>query len=193
MWPVDAGLRPEGRSGPLVRTARAATSRTTSAGPRRGSSRRCSRPARSPAIADLGHRYMETIAPMVWEAAGREGFVTDVQAMRRRVVDHIPAKEARPAAQARARWAARHRVRGPADAARARPLRPDAAVRRTRSRALEALTAGGYVGREDGGRWPTRTGSCAPSSTDSSSATCGVRTCCPTTPTRCARSAGRSA
>ena len=34
------------------------------------------------------------IAPMVWSAAERPGFVADVQAMRRRVVDHIPAREA---------------------------------------------------------------------------------------------------
>ena len=31
---------------------------------------------------------------MVWSAAERDGFVGDVQAMRRRVVDHIPAHEA---------------------------------------------------------------------------------------------------
>ena len=37
---------------------------------------------------------METIAPMVWSAADRPDFVTDVQAMRRRVVDHIPSDEA---------------------------------------------------------------------------------------------------
>ena len=34
------------------------------------------------------------IAPMVWTAAERDGFVDDVQAMRRRVVEHIPAHEA---------------------------------------------------------------------------------------------------
>ena len=31
---------------------------------------------------------------MVWAAAERDGFVTDVQAMRRRVIEHIPAGEA---------------------------------------------------------------------------------------------------
>ena len=31
---------------------------------------------------------------MVWSAAEREGFVTDVQAMRRRVLEHIPAEQA---------------------------------------------------------------------------------------------------
>ena len=31
---------------------------------------------------------------MVWSAAERDGFVEDTQAMRRRVIEHIPAKEA---------------------------------------------------------------------------------------------------
>jgi glutamate-ammonia-ligase adenylyltransferase len=44
IWPVDANLRPEGSSGPLVRTIA-----TTSAGPRPGSSRPCSRRVRWPA------------------------------------------------------------------------------------------------------------------------------------------------
>ena len=34
------------------------------------------------------------VAPMVWGVAGRDGFVADVQAMRRRVVETIPAREA---------------------------------------------------------------------------------------------------
>ena len=34
------------------------------------------------------------VSPMVWQAVEREGFVADTQAMRRRVLDHIPAREA---------------------------------------------------------------------------------------------------
>ena len=67
---------------------------TTSGGPRRGSSRHCSRPARSPATCELGAAFVEMVSPHVWSAAEREGFVVDVQAMRRRVLDHIPAREA---------------------------------------------------------------------------------------------------
>ena len=33
-------------------------------------------------------------ADLVWGAAERDGFVEDVQAMRRRVLDHIPAHQA---------------------------------------------------------------------------------------------------
>ena len=110
---------------------------------------------------------MEIIAPLVWEAAGREGFVADVQAMRRRVVDHIPAKELD-----------RQLKLGPGGlrdiefAVQLMQLvhgRSDPTLRSANTlKGLEALTAGGYVGREDGGRWPTRTGSCARSSTASS-------------------------
>src|SRR3546814_20670583 len=37
---------------------------------------------------------MAMIAPLVWSAASRDGFVEDVQAMRRRVLDHIPSDQA---------------------------------------------------------------------------------------------------
>ncbi|KPC78962.1 hypothetical protein ADL35_19805, partial [Streptomyces sp. NRRL WC-3753] len=43
--------------------------------------------------AELGAAYIETIAPLVWQAAERDNFVPDVQKMRRRVVDTIPAHE----------------------------------------------------------------------------------------------------
>lgn len=88
---VDAGLRPEGRSGELVRTveshiayyqrwaktwefqallkARAAVGDT-----------------------ELGQRYLEALMPMVWVACEREDFVVEVQAMRRRVEQLVPAE-----------------------------------------------------------------------------------------------------
>ena len=47
IWPVDAALRPEGRSGRLVRTL-ASHPRITEPGPRPGSSRRCSKRDQSP-------------------------------------------------------------------------------------------------------------------------------------------------
>src|SRR5690606_20505535 len=40
--------------------------------------------------AELGQRYAELIAPMVWSAAERDDFVVDVQRMRRRVERHVP-------------------------------------------------------------------------------------------------------
>lgn len=62
IWQVDANLRPEGRRGPLVRTS-PATWPTTSAGPRRGSSRRCSRPARWPATRRSGRSTSRRCRP----------------------------------------------------------------------------------------------------------------------------------
>ncbi len=40
---------------------------------------------------DLGQDFVEMISPMVWRAAERENFVADTQAMRKRVIAHIPA------------------------------------------------------------------------------------------------------
>ena len=51
-------------------------------------------PRRWPATCELGRAFVDMVAPMVWSAAERDGFVADVQAMRRRVLDHIPAREA---------------------------------------------------------------------------------------------------
>jgi len=39
---------------------------------------------------DIGRQFVEITAPGVWNAAGRESFVDDVQAMRRRVEENIP-------------------------------------------------------------------------------------------------------
>ena len=126
-----------------------ATSPTTSAGPRPGSSRRCSRPA--PVAGDLDARRRSTSTrwrPLVWQAAERENFVADVQKMRRRVVENIPAAQVD-----------RELKLGPGglrDVEFAVQLlqlvhgRSDATLRSgTTLDALQALAAGGYVGRAD--------------------------------------------
>ncbi|WP_026554223.1 bifunctional [glutamine synthetase] adenylyltransferase/[glutamine synthetase]-adenylyl-L-tyrosine phosphorylase [Arthrobacter sp. 35W] len=93
LWEVDANLRPEGKDGPLVRTLdsylhyyqrwalswefQALLKARTLAGDR-----------------ELGARFEAAVAPMIWASSEREGFVESVQAMRRRVTDHIPAAEA---------------------------------------------------------------------------------------------------
>ena len=41
--------------------------------------------------AELGERYVEALLPMVWTACEREDFVPEVQAMRRRVEQLVPA------------------------------------------------------------------------------------------------------
>ncbi|HEX3791382.1 MAG TPA: bifunctional [glutamine synthetase] adenylyltransferase/[glutamine synthetase]-adenylyl-L-tyrosine phosphorylase [Pseudonocardiaceae bacterium] len=86
---VDAALRPEGKSGALVRTVD-------------GHAAYYQRWARTwefqallkarPVAGDpeLGRSYLNLVRPLVWTAADRDGFVTDVQAMRRRIEQHIP-------------------------------------------------------------------------------------------------------
>ncbi len=148
LWPVDAALRPEGKSGPLVRTlASHATYYERWAKTWEFQALLKARPiAGDP---DLGRRYMDTIAPLVWSAAERPGFVVDVRAMRRRVLDHIPSGEADrqiklgPGGLRDIEFAVQllQLVHG----------RSDTSLRSPNTlRALSALTAGGYVGRDDG-------------------------------------------
>jgi len=148
IWPVDAALRPEGSSGPLVRTL--ASHQSYYERWARTWEFQALLKAR-PVAGDraLGRAYLDAIMPMVWSASEREGFVPEVQAMRRRVVDHIPPSQA-----------ARQIKLGPGglrDVEFAVQLlqlvhgRADPSVRApTTLSALAHLTSGGYVGREDG-------------------------------------------
>jgi glutamate-ammonia-ligase adenylyltransferase len=148
IWPVDAGLRPEGKAGPLARSLPSHL----------GYYQRWAKTWEFQALLkarpvagdpDLGERYMEAIGPLVWQASERDGFVSDVQAMRRRVLDAIPGDQA-----------ARQLKLGPGglrDVEFAVQLlqlvhgRTDPTLRSPSTLvALDSLTAGGYVGREDG-------------------------------------------
>ncbi len=148
LWPVDAALRPEGKSGPLVRTlASHAAYYERWAKTWEFQALLKARPIAGDT--DLGRRYMDTIAPLVWSAAERPGFVADVRSMRRRVLDHIPSGEADrqiklgPGGLRDIEFAVQllQLVHG----------RSDVSLRSPNTlRALSALTAGGYVGRDDG-------------------------------------------
>ncbi len=148
IWPVDAALRPEGKSGPLVRTLAS----------HEGYYQRWAKTwefqallKARPVAGDLalGAAYQERITPLVWSASEREGFVTDVQAMRRRVVEHIPAAHAERQIKLGAGG-----LRDVEFAVQLLQLvhgRTDESIRAsTTLSALEYLTRGGYVGREDG-------------------------------------------
>ncbi|HEX7323118.1 MAG TPA: bifunctional [glutamine synthetase] adenylyltransferase/[glutamine synthetase]-adenylyl-L-tyrosine phosphorylase [Mycobacterium sp.] len=87
---VDASLRPEGRHGPLVRTLDAhITYYRRWAKTWEFQALLKARPAAGDA--ELGRAYLDALMPMVWTACEREDFVTDVQAMRRRVEQLVPA------------------------------------------------------------------------------------------------------
>lgn len=147
IWPVDANLRPEGRNGPLVRTLSshlAYYQRWAKTWEFQALLK--ARPvAGDPA---LGEEYVATLAPLVWQAAERENFVADVQKMRRRVVENIPAGEVErelklgPGGLRDVEFAVQmlQLVHG----------RGDASIRSGSTlEALKALGAGGYVGRVD--------------------------------------------
>ncbi|MGC0332398.1 glutamate-ammonia-ligase adenylyltransferase [Streptomyces sp. SAI-170] len=150
IWPVDANLRPEGRNGPLVRTL----SSHLAYYQRWAKTWEFQALLKARPVAgdlELGEAYVAALQPLVWQAAERENFVADVQKMRRRVVENIPAAEVD-----------RELKLGPGglrDVEFAVQLlqlvhgRTDAGLRSgTTLDALQALAAGGYVGREDAGR-----------------------------------------
>ncbi|MFJ5804708.1 bifunctional [glutamine synthetase] adenylyltransferase/[glutamine synthetase]-adenylyl-L-tyrosine phosphorylase [Streptomyces sp. NPDC093093] len=147
IWPVDANLRPEGRNGPLVRTLASHLAYYQ----RWAKTWEFQALLKARAVAGdetLGAEYIDAISPLVWQAAERENFVPDVQKMRRRVVDNIPAAQVD-----------RELKLGPGglrDVEFAVQLlqlvhgRTDATLHSgTTLDALHALAAGGYVGRAD--------------------------------------------
>ena len=88
---VDAALRPEGKRGALVRTLDSHVAYYQRwAKTWEFQALLKARPAVGDA--DLGRRYVEALAPMVWTACEREDFVPEVQAMRRRVESLVPAE-----------------------------------------------------------------------------------------------------
>jgi glutamate-ammonia-ligase adenylyltransferase len=147
LFPVDPNLRPEGRMGPLVRTL--ASHHAYYERWARTWEFQALLKAR-PAAGDLqlGRRYCAEIAPLVWSAAGRDSFVADVQAMRRKVVAHI-----RPVEADRELKLGRGGLRDVEFAVQLLQLvhgRADPSLREASTLpALDALRDGGYVGRAD--------------------------------------------
>ncbi len=147
IWDVDAGLRPEGKSGALVRTLesyldyyqrwaqtweyQALLKARTMAGD-----------------FDLGDRLVAAITPLIWQASARPNFVGDVQAMRERVTDLLPAKDAD-----RELKLGRGGLRDVEFAVQLLQMvhgRSDNMIRNPNTLlALEQLASWGYVGRED--------------------------------------------
>ena len=147
LFPVDPNLRPEGRSGPLVRTLashRAYYQRWAQTWEFQALLK--ARPVAGDAA--LGGAYAAAMRPLVWQAAQRENFVSDVQAMRRRVIGTLPAAAAGrelklgPGGLRDIEFAVQllQLVHGRLDES----LREPATLP-----ALAVLAAGGYVGRQD--------------------------------------------
>jgi [glutamine synthetase] adenylyltransferase / [glutamine synthetase]-adenylyl-L-tyrosine phosphorylase len=93
IWPVDANLRPEGRSGALVRTLASHVAYYE----RWAQTWEFQALLKARPVAgdlELGRDYVDAVAPLIWGAVDRPGFVEDARAMRRRVEENIPAKDA---------------------------------------------------------------------------------------------------
>ncbi len=147
LWQVDAALRPEGKQGPLVRTV-ASHRRYYQRWAKTWEFQALLKARHVAGDAEVGAAYEAAILPMVWEAAGRENFVEDVQAMRRRVEAHVPAREADR--QLKLGPGGLRDVEFSVQLLQLVHGRTDVSLRsRTTLEALAALSAGGYVGRAD--------------------------------------------
>lgn len=92
LWQVDPNLRPEGKSGALVRTLDSHVAYYE----RWAQSWEFQALLKARPIAGdmlLGQAYVNALAPKVWASAAREGFVESAQKMRERVTDNIPKAE----------------------------------------------------------------------------------------------------
>lgn len=147
LWPVDAALRPEGKNGPLVRTVAGHL----------GYYQRWAKTWEFQALLkarhvagdpELAQRYLDAVRPLVWQASTRENFVEDVQAMRRRVEQHVPAREADR--QLKLGPGGLRDVEFSVQLLQLVHGRMDESLRSgTTLEALEALAHGGYVARDD--------------------------------------------
>ncbi len=146
-WPVDAALRPEGKAGPLVRTLASHLAYYT----RWAKTWEFQALLKARPVAGdlaLGQDYLDALAPLVWSAGTRPGFVEDVQAMRRRVESTLKGDHAErevklgPGGLRDVEFSVQllQLVHGRAD---------DTVRSGTTLTALDQLAAGGYVGRED--------------------------------------------
>ncbi len=147
LWQVDPALRPEGKNGPLVRTVashRAYYERWAKTWEFQALLK--ARPvAGDPGV---GQAYCDAVQPMVWHASSRANFVDDVQAMRRRVEQHIPAVEADR--QLKLGPGGLRDVEFSVQLLQLVHGRADESLRTgTTLDGLDALSAGGYVGRDD--------------------------------------------
>ncbi|MGA7053539.1 MAG: bifunctional [glutamine synthetase] adenylyltransferase/[glutamine synthetase]-adenylyl-L-tyrosine phosphorylase, partial [Mycobacterium sp.] len=144
---VDAGLRPEGRSGELVRTVESHVA-YYQRWAKTWEFQALLKARAAVGDPELGERYLAALMPMVWVACERADFVVEVQAMRRRVEQLVPAD-----VRARELKLGTGGLRDVEFAVQLLQLvhgRSDESLRVASTvDALAALSQGGYIGRED--------------------------------------------
>jgi len=92
LWQVDPNLRPEGKSGALVRTVESHAN-YYERWAQNWEFQALLKARFAAGDQELAEEYLSRIKPLVWSATAREGFVEAAQKMRERVLEHIPANE----------------------------------------------------------------------------------------------------
>jgi glutamate-ammonia-ligase adenylyltransferase len=151
LWQVDANLRPEGKSGALVRSLDSHLSYYD----RWAESWEFQALLKARPIAgdsELGSEYIKRIWPKVWESTVRENFVDSVQKMRQKVTDNIPNNEVD--SQIKLGPGGLRDIEFTVQLLQLVHGRVDTSLRvRDTLGALEALSDGSYIGREDAERF----------------------------------------
>jgi len=151
LWQVDANLRPEGKSGALVRSLDSHLSYYE----RWAQSWEFQALLKARPIAGdkgLGEQYIDRIWPKVWESTVRENFVDSVQKMRQRVTDNIPTSEVD--AQIKLGPGGLRDIEFTVQLLQLVHGRVDESIRvRDTLGALKALSLAGYIGRDDAERF----------------------------------------
>ena len=147
LWQVDPNLRPEGKSGALVRTLDSHLAYYE----RWAQNWEFQALLKARSIAGdsaLGEAYVERTATLVWQSAGREGFVESAQKMRERVTDFIPENEVDR--QIKLGPGGLRDIEFTVQLLQLVHGRTDESVRvRDTLTAINALREGGYIGRMD--------------------------------------------
>ena len=147
LWQVDPNLRPEGKSGALVRTLESHVAYYD----RWAQSWEFQALLKARPLAgdlDLGQRYVDALAPKVWSSAARENFVESVQRMRERVTEFIPANELD--LQIKLGPGGLRDIEFTVQLLQLVHGRTDESVRqRDTIGAIQALSQGGYIGRSE--------------------------------------------
>ena len=148
IWQVDANLRPEGKQGPLVRTM-ASMGAYYDRWAKNWEFQALLKARPMAGDLALGQEFVDLVSDRIWRVADDPRFVSETQAMRRRVISLIPPREADVELKLGAGG-----LRDTEFSVQLLQLVHGRADDRLRLRgtfeALDALVAHGYVGRRDG-------------------------------------------
>ncbi|MFM6939130.1 MAG: bifunctional [glutamine synthetase] adenylyltransferase/[glutamine synthetase]-adenylyl-L-tyrosine phosphorylase, partial [Rhodoluna sp.] len=151
LWQVDPNLRPEGKSGALVRTLDSHVAYYD----RWAESWEFQALLKARPIAgdlELGDAYLAALSPKVWASAARENFVESAQKMRERVMQFIPANELN--LEIKLGPGGLRDIEFTVQLLQLVHGRTDVNIhQRDTLSALEALTSGGYVGRNESAKF----------------------------------------